>query len=109
MVRILRRNRLARRPCGRSDVAFKWNYYEKLENAVLIRGSADLWVRLGVFRAAAGFQLAACQRRERAPGPRELSRSADLSHVPERGRHRGGFRVAAAGHRVPSAVQGLDP
>src|SRR5437667_4713561 len=105
-VRILPRDTLARKPCGRNALEFQWNYYEKLQNAHPFRILADRRIRwtLPWPDAGSSFQLAARQSRRCAAGPRELSRRADVSCERRRRQHAGGYQIGAAGHDFSGAL-----
>src|SRR5436190_15990887 len=99
-VRILPRDTLARKPCGRNALEFQWNYYEKLQNTRPFGTFADLLLRWTLVWPATGsrFQLAARKSGRCAAGPRELSRRADVSCERRRRQHAGGYQIGAAGH-----------
>src|SRR5258708_17522574 len=110
LVRILTEDTLAQKRCGRRAVAFQWNYYEKLQNALPFRILDDVRVRWTVFwpAARACFQLAAGQSRGCAVGPRELSRWADVSRGRRRRQYAGGYQIGAAGHDIPGAFRRVE-
>src|SRR6266699_3931969 len=64
--------------CGLKCVAFQRNYYENYKNPGYSRIPGARRLRASVLCTAKSFQLAPCQRRERAVGPRELSYRAHL-------------------------------
>src|SRR5947207_14481970 len=99
-VRILPRDTLARKPCGRNALEFQWNYYEKLQNTRPFRTFADLLLRWTLVWPAPGsrFQLAARKSGRCAAGPREPSRWADVSCERGRRQRERGYPIGDAGH-----------
>src|SRR5438128_12546785 len=109
-VRILPRDTLARKPCGRNALEFQWNYYEKLQNAHPFRILADRRIRwtLPWPDAGSSFQLAARQSRRCPAGPRQLSRRADVSCGRQRRQYAGRYQVGAAGHDLSGELRRVE-
>src|SRR6266704_4159258 len=83
--------------CGLKCVAFQWNYYENYKSLRHSRIPGARRVRASVLCTAKSFQLAPCQRRECAVGPRELSYRAHLPSGPE-------WRQHSCGHKAEKPI-----